>query len=612
MVPRRLTNPRDSDAQTIRTAIDDWRESDLDEDERATLLITVLKQQHHLQRLAQILGRIDLKGIPVLVIDDEADQAGLNTKVKNGAESTIYSRLRELRSALPAHTYLLYTATPQAPLLINILSALAPSFVEVLEPGDGYVGGRAFFAPNSRYVEAIPAAEVFPVNGLPPDPPDSLLRAMRIFFVGLAYSLWKRAHDQNPDQVRRSMLIHPSRSQNDHRTIVRWSTHVLENWRQLSNLAEGDPDRVEFEDDLRTAYEDLKRTERGMPAFEEVMSKMPRALRRTQVIEFNTNGRPTTPDIAWKVADGWVLVGGQAVDRGFTVDSLTVTYMGRGIGTGNADAIQQRARFFGYKSKYIGICRVYLESDTLQAFENYVEHEEIMRKELKMLASEGGDVREWKRRFALAPALSPCRASVIALGDDYVRGRAGWIQQRGALLTSDIRKANSRAVNTLVSKCTFVPDTAYPAVGPAQLHDVARDVPMEFIVDMLVDYQLLDPRDSATLTGLLLQCGEISRTTKPVANVYRMRPAATDASRTVDENGMLLDGFLQGRTGDGTTGYRGDQVYKSDDMVTIQLHNFQLLEKDTRAILASNAPMLAVHTPGSVALDWLTQVQTRQ
>src|SRR3954451_2074133 len=53
----------------------------------------------------------------------------LNTKVQQDLESTTYTRLRELRDALPGHTYLQYTATPQAPLLINIADTLSPDFV---------------------------------------------------------------------------------------------------------------------------------------------------------------------------------------------------------------------------------------------------------------------------------------------------------------------------------------------------------------------------------------------------------------------------------------------------------------------------------------------------
>ena len=48
-----------------------------------------------------------------LIIDDEGDQAGLNTLVNQGDESTTYRRLLDLKAILPRHSYLQYTATPQ-------------------------------------------------------------------------------------------------------------------------------------------------------------------------------------------------------------------------------------------------------------------------------------------------------------------------------------------------------------------------------------------------------------------------------------------------------------------------------------------------------------------
>jgi hypothetical protein len=74
-----------------------------------------------------------------------------------------------------------------------------------------------------------------------------------------------------------------------------------------------------------------------------------------------------TPRIDWGQSYGWLLVGGQAMDRGITVEGLTVTYMPRGRGVNNADTIQQRARFFGYKRRYLGFCRVYLEQGAINA-----------------------------------------------------------------------------------------------------------------------------------------------------------------------------------------------------------------------------------------------------
>ena len=74
--------------------------------------------------------------VPVLVIDDEADQASLNTAVASDDESTTYRRLMALRRALPLHLFLQYTATPQAPLLLNIIDSFSPNSVAVLQPGE--------------------------------------------------------------------------------------------------------------------------------------------------------------------------------------------------------------------------------------------------------------------------------------------------------------------------------------------------------------------------------------------------------------------------------------------------------------------------------------------
>ena len=98
-----------------------------------------------LKTIVENLKKGNVKGLSCLVIDDEADQAGLNTQVGRGRESTTYQRLVALRQCLPHHTYLQYTATPQAPLLINLIDTLSPRFAELLTPGNDYVGGEGFF-----------------------------------------------------------------------------------------------------------------------------------------------------------------------------------------------------------------------------------------------------------------------------------------------------------------------------------------------------------------------------------------------------------------------------------------------------------------------------------
>jgi hypothetical protein len=126
-----------------------------------TILIVSMKQHQHLRHLAQLLSGVDLASVPTLIIDDEGDQAGMNTKALQEEESTTYTRINELREVFPHHSYLLYTATPQAPLLISRIDTLSPDFGKVLTPGDRYVGGQEFFIDGrDDYIELIPYSDV--------------------------------------------------------------------------------------------------------------------------------------------------------------------------------------------------------------------------------------------------------------------------------------------------------------------------------------------------------------------------------------------------------------------------------------------------------------------
>ncbi|RQH09483.1 Z1 domain-containing protein [Bradyrhizobium sp. RP6] len=604
-------NPRGQDSQyeqLIRQAIDNWRDPTRDPDEKSTLLLTVLKQNQRLASLTALLRRMGMRGVPALLIDDEADQASLNTKVQRGEESTTYMRLRELREALPCHTFLQYTATPQAPLLINITDNLSPDFVHVLEPGDGYVGGAAFFAPNSRYIKVIPQQDLLQTNALPTEAPESLLEAMRVYYVGLAASLIARSG-------RRSMLIHPARERAAHQVAAGWASAAKDEWANALGAGEQDPDRLEVIDDFKRAYEELQKTERNLPGFDEIIQKLPRALRNTTVIEFNTRGRPKTPEINWRHAEGWILVGGQAVDRGFTVDSLTVTYMPRGMGMGNADTLQQRARFFGYAQArgYFGICRVYLEQQMRDAYEDYVEHEELMRSELRRVAERGESLRTWRRRFILDPGLNPCRRSVIS--DPYTRGSmtGGWTRQIGTIVNPDTRSANMQLLQTLMSELNLQDDDTYAARSTAQQHQVDRDAPLQRLFDALVEYRFEDPRDTASFTGLLITIAEgLRQDPDATCAIYRMRPNAPVGTRKVKNASGEIDQFQQGRTATARGGvtYPGDAFFAARDKVSLQIHVYDLTLSNRP--FASAVPLITVNVPAPLAAAWLVQVQSGQ
>lgn len=608
--------------QIISQIIEDWACDDIPKNEKATILITVKKQWQVLNRLTELVSALNLDEVPVLIIDDEADQASLNTRVRQGQESTTYQRILALRDALPCHTLLQYTATPQAPLLINIIDTLSPSFVEILEPGDGYVGGVDFFGAQQDLVEVIPPHDIPSADNPLSSPPESLVEALRTFYIGAAAG---RIEGWDAENSNRSMLIHPSRTTDMHFEYCNAAQRIAAEWQRVFSLPEGNADRNELLEDFYASYQDLQQTVPNLPPFEEIVRMLQSlTLRRTQIMEVNTRGeggrRQKTPNIEWRNEYGWILIGGQAMDRGFTVKGLTVTYMPRGIGVGSADTLQQRARFFGYKRDYLGHCRIYLESEALSAFEAYVEHEEEMRRELQNVRDSGIPLNDWKRRFVLSPDLSPCRKNVIQ--HDYARGNFSdeWFFPKMAEIPQEIAQANTDVITQFRQQYNFVEDTTYPSQRAAQQHLVCPDIPLESALsDLLVKYRIVSEADTAEMTGALLQLSKAldyarEHSQSETAAVYIMRPNST-GKRSVDRTGRVttVRRLFQGPTESNIPGerytYPGDFAFLDRHRVTIQIHTFNI--ENAGVIVAHNVPIIVTWIPERMNLDWVTQEQRR-
>ena len=143
-----------------------------------TVLVPVLKHAGRISALAKVLSGVDTGDMPVLIIDDEADQASLNTEVNRGQESRTYDALTQLRNAAPRHLYVQFTATPYAPLLLEPEDHLRPDFIELLQPGEGYTGGREFFVDHADVVvRPIPTLDEQAPKALPTQLPKSLVEA---------------------------------------------------------------------------------------------------------------------------------------------------------------------------------------------------------------------------------------------------------------------------------------------------------------------------------------------------------------------------------------------------------------------------------------------------
>ena len=616
---RLLRNPKatQAQAQEIDEILQDWNSQVGVGLQPQTLLIAVLKNAIHLRNLARLLGRLNLTGVPALVIDDEADQAGLNTAVNQGAESASHRELRNLRSALPHHTYLGYTATPQAPLLINIMDILSARFVQVLTTGTDYTGGTQFFDHDPSLIRTIPSDQIPSRDNPISEPPESLLDAIQVFFVGVAAGVILGPSNQGGAQ-NRSMLVHPSMLTAQHAAFFQWVQSLKSSWSRLldSNDEPDQQDRGALISEFQTAHDDLAQTEPDIPDFDQILPVLTQAVRRTVVYEINR--RPANQfqgiddiDEFWRSNYSFILVGGQSLERGFTVEGLTTTYMPRGIGVGQADTVQQRARFYGYNRGHLGYCRVYLETAARDAYQVYIDHEDRLRRSLAEHAESGRPLNEWRRTFFLDASLKPTRDAVLDI--DYTRGPAPNVPHAAMppLYSSENLEENRHLISNFITGLPFAPDDGDHRRTVAQRHEVVRDIPIQSAFErLIVPLRIEGAADSWSYLQIRLQIQRyLESHPNASCTVYRMRPQATEFDRMLTRNGNIEP--YQGANR--RTGYRGDRTIFDRGRLTIQIYDYARVYSridDRRGdVLATNVPQFAIVLPPEIAVAMVVQSQ---
>ncbi len=276
------------------------------------LIIMLLKHPTHIERLSKILQDCRMDELSVLVIDDEADQASLNNYVRANEQSAIYRRILELRKLLPKHTFLQYTATPQAPLLISTRDDLSPTFIEILTPGDSYTGGRTFFSSEKGLIKIIPQSDLAQIEVQDSVPPESLMIALRQFFLGVALGLVNNEDDESGNN--RSLMVHPASATNSHTVFATWIKHLKETWAYYLKLGGKEPNDPDYQDllgEFREAYVDLASTTPAIPDFEVLARRLHDAAAETQVVVMNSR---TGSEPKWSQNYSFILIGGNKLN----------------------------------------------------------------------------------------------------------------------------------------------------------------------------------------------------------------------------------------------------------------------------------------------------------
>ena len=584
-----LSNPTKAAQNQIESKVSAWTKKST----KKSLLITVLKHGGHLEKLADVLKKINLTTVPTLIIDDESDQASLNTKAaKNRAgplptteQSATYEKILSLREVLPHHSYLQYTATPQANLLMAQTDLLNASFAEIVTPGTSYTGGKAFFLESKELICDIPTVEVPTKTNLLTGPPKSLIKALRYFLLVAAQHSLTREKGMTGKDRNRSMMVHPAVKVSSHKEYKSW----------VDKAKAGISDFVESQYSKNPAgvlkifaeeYESLALSEPNMRPLPDLIEAMIDDV-FDELLVVEVNGTPDAEKkISWKQTRYWILVGGAKLDRGYTIEGLCITYMPRPLGgTPAADTLQQRARFFGYKKKYLGLCRVFIQPSVKAAFTEYVEHEEFVRSAL--VAHRGRPLTEWRRDFVLTELLKPTRPNVIGLGTRRIPVD-GWlvpdVLQRDEVAAEHNRKLLADVVTQWQSKYGPAVDAAtlsrFHSTKGSTPHDIFDGIPLRIVLEeFLLKVAVKDPRDAEEHSAMLVALAVLlSKDASIVIDVFLMNRLQTgyrtrDAGRglSADHKYAPINQYFS-QSADSFN----DRDFCSTERVTLQLRKFDL------------------------------------
>ncbi|ATD29897.1 hypothetical protein BHM04_01375 [Macrococcus sp. IME1552] len=398
-------------------------------------LTVTLKNKTRLEKLIKWIkqDKNKAKQLKILIIDDEADQASVNTnKIEDENPTTINNLIKELVNSqtFGGMNYISYTATPYANVLneVDKQSLYPKDFIILLEESEDYIGPKQIFGaeepemnPPVEIVRRISPEDVETVkniqNGEIEDIPQSMKDAINWFL--LSVSAMRSLSYKKPI----SMLIHTSFRVIHHeilsKVIEKYLLEIRDNFDSYESVLKKqyENEMKEFNRDIflqgmhlysskefvpeypkwSTVLDQLKFLileqskndyinhvqidESGLPQFNKGIHL---AIDNSSSTSDGKNVRliyPTKKDEI-NIAPAFIVIGGNTLSRGLTIEGLVSTFFLRT--TKQADTLMQMGRWFGYRKKYEVFPRVWLEDVAIERFQFLSQ----MNEELKDVISE--------------------------------------------------------------------------------------------------------------------------------------------------------------------------------------------------------------------------------
>jgi hypothetical protein len=381
-----------------------------------TRIAIVKKNKSVLEKLVKDLRHITakLEDIPALIIDDESDQASINTSdpgkwnAERPERTTINRLISELLKMLKRSQYVGYTATPFANVFVDpddAVDIFPRDFILSLDRPPGYMGPEDFHdldqfpeeesrtpenSNEKAFVRAVYAEEA----------EEKMLEAIDMFVLTGAVKLFREEAGAGTIRFKHhTMLVHESVKQEDHRQLADEVRHA---WKGAGYFTARGHARLEalFERDLAPVMEARADADPVPSSYAEVKRHVAEVVARIQgppndpVLIVNGDKEAAKEEVDFQSRPVWrILVGGTKLSRGFTVEGLTVSSYRRA--TKQADTLMQMGRWFGFRTHYRDLVRLYIDRgsavgksafDLYEAFEAACRSEKLFRDELARYA----------------------------------------------------------------------------------------------------------------------------------------------------------------------------------------------------------------------------------
>lgn len=407
-----------------------------------------------------------LDSTSVLIIDDESDQASINTSKKPEENQTaINKQIRNIISQFKSVSYVGYTATPFANILIDstIDTDLFPKdFIVALSKPVSYIGAEELFGAQDTegnissglplirtinemdrdIISASKRGQEKDFDELPP----SLEYALDCFIVAGALRI---ARNQNGNHI--SMLVHGSYLQKDQEKvhahiedyIALRSSELRRNIEEtedfLWNLKE-----TEFDYTSHRVTGNINEIEKH-----ELFRNIKFFLEQMQIILDNSS---SDNRLSFEENFKGIVVGGNTLSRGLTIEGLTISYFIRA--SKMYDSLMQMGRWFGYRPGYLDLKRIFITDDLRDHFYEMATAEISLREEISVMADNKDTPMDFRLRARQHPGMKLTAANKMRTATSEANSFSGRRALPDFLRLNDKKTSsqNLQAVESLLMK----------------------------------------------------------------------------------------------------------------------------------------------------------------